>query len=99
MYPIVQDLGVLESESSLAGVCVHNFLMTKKELELKPSELPTLAKNSVFPIKMLPRKNVLGLLDKEISCSVWKVHGAIFSGARNNVTKFAVRPLSQPIYI
>ena len=43
MYPIVQDLGVLESESSLAGVCVHNFLMTKKELELKPSELPTLA--------------------------------------------------------
>lgn len=78
---------------------MHNFLMTKKELELKPSELPTLAKNSVFPIKMLSRKSVLGFLDKGISFSVWEVHGAIFSGARRSVTKFVVRPLSQPIYI
>lgn len=35
-------------------MCAYNFLMTKKELELMPSELLTLAKNSVFPIKMLP---------------------------------------------
>lgn len=71
--------------------------MSKKDLQLKPSKFPTLAKSSVFPIKMLPkRKNVLDFLNKGTRWFLWEAHVVIFSGDQEhaNVIKFAEAPAS-----
>ncbi|XP_052576990.1 amiloride-sensitive amine oxidase [copper-containing]-like [Peromyscus californicus insignis] len=82
---------------------VHNFLMSRRELELQPSETPTLAKNSVYLIEMLlpTKKNVLEFLDKGKATPVREARVVIFFGAQEhpNVTEFAVGPLPQPIYM
>ncbi|XP_038175312.1 amiloride-sensitive amine oxidase [copper-containing]-like [Arvicola amphibius] len=82
---------------------VRNFLMDRKELELQPSEIPTLAKNSVYLIEMLlPRKkDVLDFLDKGKRNPVREARVVIFFGAQEhpNVTEFAVGPLPLPIYM
>lgn len=82
---------------------VRNFLWSQKELRLKPSREPTIAKNSVFLIEMLlPKKQkVLKFLDKGHRPPVREARAVIFFGAQEhpNITEFAVGPLPQPYYM
>ncbi|XP_075811901.1 diamine oxidase [copper-containing]-like [Microtus pennsylvanicus] len=82
---------------------VHKFLMDKENLELQPSETPTLAKNSVYLMEMLlpKKKDVLDFLDRGKRSPVREARVVIFFGAQEhpNVTEFAVGPLPLPIYM
>ncbi|KAL6087848.1 hypothetical protein STEG23_011799 [Scotinomys teguina] len=82
---------------------VRSFLMNRKELELQPSETPTLAKNSIYLIEMLlpTKKDVLEFLDKGRKTPVREARVVVFFGAQEhpNVTEFAVGPLPLPMYI
>ena len=82
---------------------VHNFVMSSKELELQPSTLLTLAKNSVFLIEMLmPKKyEVLAFLDKGAMLPLREARVLIYFGAQEypNVTEYAVGPVEQPMYM
>ncbi|XP_021021485.1 amiloride-sensitive amine oxidase [copper-containing]-like [Mus caroli] len=82
---------------------VHNFVMSIKELELQPSTLLTLAKNSVFLIEMLmPKKyEVLAFLDKGAVLPLREARVLIYFGAQEypNVTEYAVGPVEQPMYM
>uniref|UniRef100_A0A8C5K7I1 Amine oxidase n=2 Tax=Jaculus jaculus TaxID=51337 RepID=A0A8C5K7I1_JACJA len=82
---------------------VHSFLRSKKELELQPSSVLTLAKNSVFLIELLlPKKHhVLDFLNKGKRRPVREARVIIFFGGTKhpNVTEFAVGPLPWPYYM
>ncbi|XP_045693748.1 amiloride-sensitive amine oxidase [copper-containing] [Phyllostomus hastatus] len=82
---------------------VRDFLWSRKELKLKPSKTPTIAKNSVFLIEMLlPKKQkVLKFLDKGLRPPVREARAIIFFGDQEhpNITEFAVGPLPQPYYM
>ncbi|XP_031237663.1 amiloride-sensitive amine oxidase [copper-containing]-like [Mastomys coucha] len=94
---VLWDLSAEELE------CVHNFLMSRKELELQPSTILTLAKNSVFLIEMLmPKKyEVLAFLDKGAMLPLREARVLIYFGAQEypNVTEYAVGPVEQPMYM
>ncbi|NP_954526.1 seminal vesicle secretory protein 1 precursor [Rattus norvegicus] len=94
---VLWDLSAEELE------CVHNFLMSRKELELQPSTVLTLAKNSVFLIEMLmPKKyEVLDFLDKGAMPPLREARVLIYFGAQEypNVTEYAVGPVDQPMYM
>ena len=73
--------------------CVYYILMSKKGLQLKPSKFPTLAKSSVFPIKMLPKRNLLDFLNKGTRWSMWEARVVIFSGDQEHANvMFAEAP-------
>ncbi|XP_040858356.1 amiloride-sensitive amine oxidase [copper-containing] [Ochotona curzoniae] len=95
--------GVFADLSDQELKAVHNFLWSRKELELQPCSAPTLAKNSVFLIEMLlPKKhNVLKFLDKGGKQPVREARAIIFFGAQEppNITEFAVGPLPSPYYM
>ncbi|EGV91792.1 amiloride-sensitive amine oxidase [copper-containing] [Cricetulus griseus] len=82
---------------------VHDFLMSRPELELQPTRMQVLGKNSVFLIEMLlpKKKDVLEFLDKGTKVPVREAHVVIFFSAQEhpNVTEFAVGPLPQPMYM
>ncbi|XP_052028483.1 amiloride-sensitive amine oxidase [copper-containing]-like [Apodemus sylvaticus] len=94
---VLWDLSAEELE------CVHNFLMSRKELMLQPSTVPTLAKNSVFLIEMLmPKKyEVLAFLDEGATLPLREARVLIYFGAQEypNVTEYAVGPVEQPMYM
>ncbi|XP_028645913.1 amiloride-sensitive amine oxidase [copper-containing]-like [Grammomys surdaster] len=94
---VLWDLSATELER------VHDFLMSRKELELQPSTVLTLAKNSVFLIEMLmPKKyEVLAFLDKGAMPPLREARVLIYFGAQEypNVTEYAVGPIEQPMYM
>ncbi|KAL1768241.1 amiloride-sensitive amine oxidase [copper-containing] [Sigmodon hispidus] len=91
------DLSVQELE------CVHNFLMSRRELGLQSSKVLSLAKNSIFLIEMLmPKKyEVLDFLDNGAMPPLREARVLIYFGAQEypNVTEYAVGPVEQPMYI
>ncbi|XP_021021191.1 amiloride-sensitive amine oxidase [copper-containing]-like [Mus caroli] len=94
---VFSDLSVYEIK------IVQDFLMDKKELQLQPSETPTLGKNSVYLIEMLlpDKEDVLDFLDKGERSPVREARVVIFFGAQKHpkVTEFAVGPMPLPIYM
>ncbi|XP_041496670.1 amiloride-sensitive amine oxidase [copper-containing]-like [Microtus oregoni] len=94
---VFADLSIQEIEA------VHDFLMSRLELELQPSGTQALDKNSVFLIEaLLPKKkDVLEFLDEGTKLPVREARVVIFFSAQEhpNVTEFAVGPLPQPIYL
>lgn len=94
---VFADLSVEELKA------VRDFLWSRKELKLKPSKTPIMAKNSVFLIEMLlPKKQkVLKFLDKGLRPPVREARAIIFFGDQEhpNITDFAVGPLPQPYYM
>ncbi|XP_039086593.1 amiloride-sensitive amine oxidase [copper-containing] [Hyaena hyaena] len=94
---------VFEDLSAQELKAVHNFLWSRRELRLEPSQTPNMAKNSVFLIEMLlPKKqHILKFLDKGGRPPAREARAVIFFGAQEhpNVTEFAVGPLPWPYYM
>ncbi|KAM4874025.1 diamine oxidase [copper-containing] isoform 1-T4 [Thomomys bottae] len=95
--------GVFADLSAQELKTVHNFLRSKKELQLQKSTVPTIAKNSVFLIELLlpKKKRVLKFLDKGKRRPTREARAVIFFGEQEypNITEFAVGPLPQPCYM
>lgn len=97
------EAGVFADLSAQEMKAVSSFLSSRKELRLEPASAPTMAKNSVFLMELLPprKQHALRFLDRGERRPPREAYVVIFFGAQEqpNITEYAVGPLPWPYYM